>query len=1023
MTFNEDTRVKIPAILHLISLGYEYLSLKEQTWDKATNIFRDIFDQSIRQINPKITNADLQQLYDKIALSLENEELGRAFYQMLVDQSGTRLIDFDNFDNNSFHVVTELPYENKDENFRPDIILLINGMPLVFIEVKKPNNQNGIAAEYKRMQGRNANKKFRKFMNLTQLMLYTNNMEYQEGSLAALAGSYYATSSYGKPIFNYFREEATHDLNQLLQPVSNATEDWVLQDNNLTAIKGTPEFATNKQPTTPTNRICTSLLQRDRLAFILCYAIAYVKETNGLEKHVMRYPQMFATKAIEAKLEAGIRKGIIWHTQGSGKTALAYYNVKFLTDYFRAKNKVAKFYFIVDRLDLLKQAKGEFEKRGLRVYEVSSRDEFAKTIKSASAIHNNEGKPEITVVNIHKFKDDPQVARSNDYAVDIQRVYFLDEVHRSYNPKGSFLANLNQSDPNAIKIGLTGTPLLNTGSNGYDSKSVFGDYIHKYYYNASIADGYTLRLIREEIETSYKLQLQEILNELKKTLVYKGSLDKKDIYAHPQFVEPLLDYIVKDIEQARATHGDPTIGAMVVCDSAKQARQLMKTFEEGKATSWARAAEPTEVYKISAATQKRKDDRKVKTAALILHDEGDKQSRKDQVEDFKDGKIDVLFVFNMLLTGFDAKRLKKLYLTRVIRTHNLLQTLTRVNRTYKDFRYGYVVDFADIQSEFDKTNRAYFDELQNELGDEMTHYSNIFKSAEEINEEIDEIKEVLFLYDTENAEEFDRQINQIDNPDTMRVLAKVLHNARELYNQIRASGNNEMLQQLDFQKLVVLSRSASNRLALLNQTQAIENDSSQLLNTALEDVWFTFTKINEGEMRLADELKNVLQKTREALADNFDQADPEFVSLMDELKRLFKQKNLHEVGKEEMQANMSELQKIYDAARELERKNQLIRARFDNDQKYLRLYKRLREQEVLSIQDFKLMQALKNLKVAVDQKVLQNQQMLSNESFAEKAMLSLVARQLQDIKADAATLRKINTLLTTEYFNEFSGRI
>jgi type I restriction enzyme R subunit len=334
-----------------------------------------------------------------------------------------------------------------------------------------------------------------------------------------------------------------------------------------------------------------------------------------------------------------------------------------------------------------------------------------------------------------------------------------------------------------------------------------------------------------------------------------------------------------------------------------------------------------------------------------------------------------------------------------------------------------VVDFADIQSEFDKTNRAYFDELQNELGDEMTHYSNIFKSAEEINEEIDEIKEVLFLYDTENAEEFDRQINQIDNPDTMRVLAKVLHNARELYNQIRASGNNEMLQQLDFQKLVVLSRSASNRLALLNQTQAIENDSSQLLNTALEDVWFTFTKINEGEMRLADELKNVLQKTREALADNFDQADPEFVSLMDELKRLFKQKNLHEVGKEEMQANMSELQKIYDAARELERKNQLIRARFDNDQKYLRLYKRLREQEVLSIQDFKLMQALKNLKVAVDQKVLQNQQMLSNESFAEKAMLSLVARQLQDIKADAATLRKINTLLTTEYFNEFSGRI
>lgn len=82
----------------------------------------------------------------------------------------------------------------------------------------------------------------------------------------------------------------------------------------------------------------------------------------------------------------------------------------------------------------------------------------------------------------------------------------------------------------------------------------------------------------------------------------------------------------------------------------------------------------------------------------------------------------------MLLTGFDAKRLKKLYLGRVIKRHNLLQTLTRVNRTYKNFRYGYVVDFADIRAEFDATNRAYFDELQAELGDEMEFYSDLFKS-------------------------------------------------------------------------------------------------------------------------------------------------------------------------------------------------------------------------------------------------------------------------------------------------------
>jgi type I restriction enzyme R subunit len=219
----------------------------------------------------------------------------------------------------------------------------------------------------------------------------------------------------------------------------------------------------------------------------------------------MRYPQIFATKAIEDHIKAGKRKGIIWHTQGSGKTALAYYNVKHLTDTYQKQGIIPKFYFIVDRLDLLIQAAREFRSRGLKVHEVNSRLEFARDIKSTQAVHNDDGQLEITVVNIQKFEEDRDVVRQSDYTVDLQRIYFLDEVHRSYNPEGSFLANLNESDPHAIKIGLTGTPLL---GDEYNSKTLFGGYIHKYYYNASIKDGYTLRLIREEIETEYKLQLK-----------------------------------------------------------------------------------------------------------------------------------------------------------------------------------------------------------------------------------------------------------------------------------------------------------------------------------------------------------------------------------------------------------------------------------------------------------------------------------------------------------------------------------
>lgn len=229
----------------------------------------------------------------------------------------------------------------------------------------------------------------------------------------------------------------------------------------------------------------------------------------------------------------------------------------------------------------------------------------------------------------------------------------------------------------------------------------------------------------------------------------------------------------------------------------------------------------------------------------------------------------------------------------MIRSHNLLQALTRVNRTYKDFRYGYVVDFADIRKEFDATNKAYFDELQAELGDEVEHYSNLFKSAEEIAEEIEAIKDILFSFNIENAEEFSRQITQIQDRATVLALKKALGDARSLYNLIRLQADYALLQQLDFQKLNQLYRETCNHLDMLNLKESIESstDTSNLLNLALEDVLFMFTKIREEELVLADKLKNTLRQTREALADNFDQQDPKFITLRQELERLFKKKN------------------------------------------------------------------------------------------------------------------------------------
>lgn len=1022
MKFNEDSRVKIPSILHLTRLGYNYLSLKNAKWDENTNIFADIFIDSITKINDDVEPEDISRLLEDISLLLDNEDLGKAFYERLVSQSGIKLIDFQNFNSNTFNVVTELTYKNGDEEFRPDITLLINGMPLAFIEVKRPNNRDGIIAERQRINRRFQNKKFRKFVNITQLMVFSNNMEYDDLDSTPIQGAFYASPSYTEPVFNYFREEEKLDLLNLLYEENEQTEDYVLKDNSLITIKHSPEFITNKNPNTPTNRLSTSFFSKKRFAFILNYAIAYVQEFKGLEKHVMRYPQFFATKAIENKLNYGIKKGIIWHTQGSGKTALAFYNVKFLTDYFQSQNKVPKFYFIVDRLDLLIQAKREFSARGIIVNTVDSKDEFKNAIRKVIALHNSQGKPEITVVNIQKFGEDSNVVTQNDYNIDIQRIYFLDEVHRSYNPTGSFLANLFQSDPNSIKIGLTGTPLIGTE---YNSKAIFGDYIHKYYYNKSIADGYTLRLIREEISTEYKILLASALKQVE---ILKGSADKKLIYSHRQFVEPMLDYIIADFENSRVIHGDSSIGAMVVCESSEQAKIMFEIFRQkyfqemiSEVENFKLVAEPKVSY-----SDTRKNKSKVKSAALILYDVGTKEERKQWVEDFKDGKIDLLFVYNMLLTGFDVKRLKKLYLGRVIKSHNLLQTLTRVNRTYKDFKYGYVVDFADISKEFDATNKAYFDELQSELGDDLQNYSNLFKTKEEIEKEILEIRDFLFKYNTDNAELFSQQISQIKDRKTVLEIKRILINAKELYNVIRLLGHYELLEKADFNKLNKLLIETSNHLDLLNLREAVENnvDSSGLLNEALENVLFSFTKISEEELVLADKLKDSLRRTREEFNNNFDSSDPEFISLYEELKRIFKLKNLDEVTQDEMNENIDSLNKIYERIKELNRKNNLMKDKYENDKKFTRIHKRLLNLDGFNKKEIQIFDALKGIKQDADSRVLQSANLLNNEDYFRTMMQRIVIEQFmnkQKFQLDLEASKYINNLVVKEYINEFNG--
>ena len=496
--FNEATRVQMPGLVHLTRLGYDYFGkISEESagtvYDPDTNILIDVFKSQFAKLNPG-HEGEADETLRQIKQELDNDDLGRGFYKRLLRVSPVRLIDFDNPLNNTFHCTAEFTCKRDQDNFRPDITLFVNGLPLVFIEVKKPYNKGGMVAESRRMnRERFPNKKFRRFINITQMMIFSNNMEYDaEGGIVPIQGAFYCTAARQEAPFNCFREE--NPTNQSVAPynkdfpykdIDPVVEARILKDFNNQVLHTAPEYQTNLGVNTPTNRVLTSMCSPERLLFIIKYGIAYVKmerEVDGKiestdEKHIMRYQQMFAAMAIEKKLSEGIISGVVWHTQGSGKTALSYYLTNSLSDYFSKENKVAKFYFIVDRLDLLEQATQEFEARGLIVKTANSRNELMEQFRNNQAQEGNSGQKEVTVVNIQRFAEDKTRVDLPKYATNLQRVFIIDEAHRGYKPEGSFLANLFDADPNSIKIALTGTPLLKEERASW---KIFGNYVHTY---------------------------------------------------------------------------------------------------------------------------------------------------------------------------------------------------------------------------------------------------------------------------------------------------------------------------------------------------------------------------------------------------------------------------------------------------------------------------------------------------------------------------------------------------------------
>ncbi len=693
-------------------------------------------------------------------------------------------------------------------------------------------------------------------------------------------------------------------------------------------------------------------------------------------------------------------KGIIWHTQGSGKTALTYHLTKLIRDFFSPLNKKTKFYFIVDRLDLLEQAKNEFSKRGLCVHEAENKEDLSQKLKSSSVFEGPQGNDEIIVVNIQKFKapneekapnEDPSSAPKEIFSKtelqesiqnsrNLQRVFIIDEAHRSYDPKGCFYANLIECDKTAIKIALTGTPLLEDNVQDKATKNTFGNYLHTYSYTESIKDRHTLTLQLESIETSYKEKLQKIYRLLQESITIEDiEVKKETIFNDEKYIKEMLFYIIRDLLNFRRVNNDENLKAMVICFSSAQAKLANLFFNEVQ-------------EKILQENPNLRILKKLQSS-LILHDE---QEVKEKIYSFKHGDTDIVFVFNMLLTGFDLPNLKRLYIHRELKDHNLLQALARVNRSYNNMSFGYLIDFVGIQENFDKTTDDYLKELNrfNQSGaNSDSNIKDIFADRETLEKDIKNAYDDLFNYPIGDIEAMTSAIVNISKMSELLKVSRTINTLKERYNLIRTSNDEKILslkEKMDIEKISkissMLSKKAKQLHALKNINEPKNPNDLIILEDliALLDFKIEFKERKELRFKEKEEISAKYKQAKEMLEKIPDKQDKEIQKISKELSKLL-QEPLTNHNFDGISHSYSVI--ISQLKQHKEQTTHLLN-KYDNDLSYAithkRLHKRLMEQNISNPAGiFTLLSALKK---SIDERISKRQEILNEEDYLENAI-------------------------------------
>lgn len=688
--FSELNISQKPALELLQEMGYTYISPEECVVQRGALykvLLKEVLREQLKKINKfnygnstiEFSSSNIEKAIDDLdeplndGLVKTSEKiynallLGKSYPETVgdgkVQNFNLKYIDWDNVENNVFHVTDEYRVEGSDKQFnaRPDIVLFVNGIPFAVIECKKSDVSVDQAVE---QTIRNQKSEYiPQLFKFAQIVMATNKNNVK-----------YATTNTPKNFWNVWKEQ----------------DEEFLEKSRL-------KYIPDRFPTVQDKNII-SLFTKERLLELTKYFILF----DANVKKICRYQQYFAIKEIIKTInqndENGNRQGgVIWHTQGSGKSLtmvmLAKYILMELSDF---NPKVA---IVTDRKELDLQIAKTFAHTRLNPARATSGKHFIELIK------NN--KADIITSIINKFNT---VESSGLKAEDRNIFILVDESHRSNY--GEMAIKMRRVFPNACYIGFTGTPLMKNEKN---TMTKFGKLIHKYTINDGVEDKAIVPLIYEGRFVDQKVDEQNIdlwFDETTKRLTENQKRDLKNKWSKIRRLtstDARIKRIALDINRHFLDgYKETGFKAMLATNYKKDAIRYLEAFEEMGDLKCAVVISSPDMREGFNDVDESSDDKVKSYWAKLMREYGSEERYEEIVKDkFIHGEIDILIVCSKLLTGFDAPICQILYIDKELKEHGLLQAIARTNRLMEGKDYGLIVDYRGLIEKLDTAMNMY----------------------------------------------------------------------------------------------------------------------------------------------------------------------------------------------------------------------------------------------------------------------------------------------------------------------------